>query len=75
MLSILEKEIPKVCPRINNPVNEQVFPVSDGKTFVFTCNTGYTIVGPTLLTCTDRAWSAKEPKCVSAKSFEDAYGR
>ena len=63
MLSVLEKEIPKVCPQ---PANGQAFLLNDGKTFVVICNPGYTIVGPFRITCIDGKWMPQEPKCVLA---------
>jgi len=63
IFSVLGKQLPTTCPCLNVPENGHVFPVADGKSFVFTCNAGYIIVGEFLLTCNNGMWNAPEPKC------------
>jgi len=64
----LEKE---KCPSFSSPENGRVFLLSDGKTAIFNCMSGYTIVGEGVLYCTDGKWSSHVPKCISAKEFVD----
>jgi len=69
MLYVVEKE--KSCPPLSSPENGSAFQLSDGKTTVFTCETGYTIVGASVLHCTNGKWSSHVPKCISAETFAD----
>jgi len=54
-----------------NPENGRVVYLSDGKTAVFTCETGYTIIGEPFLHCKSGKWSSHVPKCISAEVFVD----
>ena len=67
MLCVLEKEKP--CPPLSSLENGSAFQLADGKTTVFTCETGYTIVGASILHCTNGNWSSHVPKCISAEKF------
>jgi len=57
-----------MCPCLDDPENGYVFPVADGKSFVFSCKSGYTFNDDAqiLLTCNNGTWSAPPPKCVLA---------
>jgi len=55
-----------MCPCLDDPENGHVIPVADGKSFAFSCKSGYTIVGKFLLTCNNGTWSAPQPNCVLA---------
>ena len=68
-LHVLEKE--KTCPSLSSPENGRVFQLPDGKTAIFTCTSGYTIVGKEVLYCADGKWSPHVPKCISTEAFID----
>ena len=68
-LHVLEKE--ETCRSLNGPENGKVFHLSDGKTAIFNCKSGYTIVGEDVLYCADGKWSSNVPKCISAEVFVD----
>jgi len=63
IITYIEKitEVP-VCPALNDPENGKVF-VFD-KSAVYTCNTGYTLVGTPFLQCNFEEWIGQPPTCV-----------
>jgi len=54
--------IEKICPALSDPENGRVF-VFD-KSAVYTCNTGYTLVGAPFLRCISEKWIGQPPTCV-----------
>ena len=63
LLTYIEKKIEvPVCPVLSDPDNGKVF-VFD-KSAVYTCNTGYTLVGTPFLQCISGIWIGQPPTCV-----------
>lgn len=60
--SFLAGKIVELCPELSDPENGKVF-VFD-KSAVYTCNTGYTLVGSPLLQCVSEQWIGQPPTCV-----------
>ena len=54
------------CPALSDPKNGSVFIVLNGKAAVFTCNSGFTIIGDSYLECNNGKWSSLSPKCQAA---------
>ena len=61
MLVFLTEKIIEVCPTLPDPENGKVF-VFD-KSAVYTCNTGYTLVGAQFLQCISEKWIGQSPTC------------
>ena len=51
------------CPALSDPDNGKVFIVSDGKVAIFTCSSGFVIIGNSYLQCINGVWSSPPPKC------------
>ena len=54
------------CPALSDPKNGSVFIILNGKAAVFTCNSGFTIIGSSYLQCNNGKWSFPPPKCQDA---------
>ena len=56
------------CPAPVNPSNGQV--VIKGGIAIYLCDRGYILVGSSLRTCKDGAWTGDAPKCVQGLSSD-----
>ena len=54
----------KSCPPLHDPDNGMVYIF--GKDAIFTCKSGFTILGNSHLECTNGEWSSPLPKCQAA---------
>ena len=54
------------CPALSDPINGKVFIVSNGKAAIFTCNSGFTVMGNSYVQCKGRKWSSLPPTCQEA---------
>ena len=50
-----------VCPPLQDPMNGQVF--ITGNMAVFACSNGTTVMGNSVLTCSNGNWNGSPPSC------------
>ncbi|XP_019633411.1 PREDICTED: uncharacterized protein LOC109476834 [Branchiostoma belcheri] len=59
------------CPLPTDPVNGAISGFYYGEMVTFTCNTGYSLVGPSTLTCQiDGTWDGSPPTCEAAQMHQ-----
>ena len=52
------------CDPLSDPQNGIVLMFPNGKSAVYTCNSGFTFVGTALVQCISGEWSSPPPTCV-----------
>lgn len=51
------------CPALNDPDNGNVYIISNGQNAIFTCKSGFTVIGNPFLVCLNGVWNSPPPKC------------
>nr|XP_006816608.1 PREDICTED: sushi, von Willebrand factor type A, EGF and pentraxin domain-containing protein 1-like [Saccoglossus kowalevskii] len=61
----------KGCVELSVPMNASVIPIYDGAAMLYQCDSGYEIIGSTIIYCDGRNWNDSIPQCVHLKSESD----
>ena len=65
----IERE--KGCPALRDPDNGKVVVLADRKTAIFTCKSGFIILGEAFSYCDKGEWNRFPPKCVSPAEYDN----
>ena len=53
------------CPALSAPVNGNFYIILNGNAAIFTCNSGFTVLGKSYLECKNGKWTSPPPKCLA----------